>query len=139
MTLRNFLLALCVALFAGSASIFEKISLREAHPLTIFTIRSLFMTFCLLLICVFFQGIRPLFEVSAKTLLYTLIPAVLATAFVLIYFTVLKQDMVSRVVPITSMSPLFAVLLSVCFLSEPFSWKRMIGVLLIVSGLSLVR
>jgi transporter family protein len=136
---RNFFLSLLIAVFAGSAAIFEKASLRDATPLTIFTLRSLFISVLLLGACLVFGNVKPLFQVSGRTALLIAVPAVLATTFVFLYFTILKDDLASRVFPILAAAPLVTTLLSVMFLNEPFSWKRLVGAVLIVGGVALVK
>ncbi len=136
---RTFLIALLIALLSGTAPIFEKASLKEATPLTVFTIRNLFMTLLLFAITFFYQGLRPLTQVSGKTLLFILIPATLATIFVSLYFILLRNDLASRIVPIISGAPLMTVFLSILFLGEPFSWKRLVGAILVVAGVSLLK
>ena len=139
MELRHFLLSLLIACLAGTAAIFEKVSLKGASPLTVFTIRSFSMTVWLMAAMALSTGLKPLFQVSGKTLLFILIPAVFATIFVGIYFSILKNDLASRVVPIIAGAPLVTYFLSVFILDEPLSWKRLIGVGLIVAGVSLVK
>lgn len=139
MNSRNFILALLIALLGGTAAIFEKASLRDATPTTIFTLRSLYMTLCLIGFCLFSGNMRSLFEISGRTLALILLPASFAIAFLSLYYSVLKQDLASRVIPIISGAPLVTVLLSILFLGEPFSWRRVLGAILIVAGVSLVK
>jgi transporter family protein len=139
MDLKTFLLTISIALLSGSAAIFEKVSLKEATPMTVFTIRSLFIVVLLLFVSFFSQGWRPLMQVSGKTLFFILLPATLATMFVGLYFSILKNDLASRVVPIIAGAPLVTAILSILFLGEPFSWKRVIGAILVVAGVILVK
>lgn len=139
MNTKTFFLSVLISFLMGSAAIFEKASLKGASPLTVFTIRTLFMSLCLVTVATFSQGLRPLTEISGKTLLFILIPAIFATIFVGLYFSILKDDLASRVIPIISSAPLVTVLLSILFLGEPFSWKRLIGAILVVAGVSLVK
>lgn len=139
MDLRSFLLSILIAVFAGAAAIFEKASLRDATPLTIFTLRSLFISLVLIGACVIFGNVKPLFQVSGRTALLIVVPAALATTFVFLYFTILQHDLASRVFPIMAAAPLVTMILSVAFLGEPFSWKRLAGAALIVVGVALVK
>lgn len=123
----------------GSAAIFEKMSLKEASPMTVFTVRSVFMACCLVAVSFFSQGLRPLVQISGKTLFFILVPAVFALVFVSLYFSILKNDLASRVIPIISSAPLVTVLLSLWLLAEPFSWRRLVGALFIVAGVALVK
>lgn len=139
MDVRNFFLSILIAVLAGSAAIFEKASLRDASPLTVFTLRSFFISFLLILACVVFGNVKPLFHVSGRTALLIAVPALLATTFVFLYFNILKDDLASRVFPIMAAAPLVTTFLSVLFLGEPFSWKRLAGACLIVAGVVLVK
>lgn len=139
MDIKNFFLSLVIALLMGSAAIFEKVSLKDASPMTVFTIRTVFMAVCLVAVSFFSQGLRPLVQISGRTLLFIIVPATFALIFVSLYFSILKHDLASRVVPIISSAPLVTVLLSIWFLAEPFSWRRFIGALFIVAGVSLVK
>lgn len=139
METKGFLLALLVALLSGTAAIFEKASLRDASPGTVFTLRSLFMTSCLVIYFLFTGQGRTLTEVSGRTLFLILMPGAMALVFLTIYFSILKQDLASRVIPIIGAAPLVTVILSLLFLGEPFSWKRILGALLIVGGVALVK
>ena len=139
MDIKTFFLSLVIALLMGTAAIFEKASLKEASPMTVFTIRTLFMSCCLVAMSTFSQGLRPLVQISGQTLLFILVPAVFATIFVSLYFSILQHDLASRALPLISSAPVVTVLLSIFFLGEPFSWRRFIGALLIVVGVSLVK
>jgi len=107
---KNFLLALLIALLSGTAAIFEKASLRDASPTTVFTLRSLYMTLCMIGLVLMTGGVRSLWEVSGRTLGLIILPATMALAFLLLYYSVLKQDLASRVIPIISGAPLVTVL-----------------------------
>jgi len=67
------------------------------------------------------------------------LPAVMARGSLLLYFTALKSDIVSRVFPLTELGPLVAVLLAALFLNEPLSLQRLLGTNLIVAGIFLIR
>ena len=56
----------------------------------------------------------------------------------IIYFKALKLTQASRVVPITSIYPLFTVILSALILGEKVSLRIAIGAILIVIGVMLV-
>ena len=139
MDLKSFLFSLLITALAGGAAIFEKASLQGATPLVVFTLRSLIMTTCLLAACFLTNSFKVMTQVSGRTFLLILIPALFATTFVWMYFSILKNDLASRVFPIMAAAPLVTVILSVIFLGEPFSWKRLIGVILVVVGVSLVK
>jgi uncharacterized membrane protein len=57
----------------------------------------------------------------------------------LLYFTALRGDWVSRVYPLTELGPIIAFVLAVLLLGEPPSPLRLVGILLIIAGIVLVR
>ncbi|OGP13193.1 MAG: hypothetical protein A3I75_04780 [Deltaproteobacteria bacterium RIFCSPLOWO2_02_FULL_50_16] len=132
-------LALIAAALMGLASLFEKLSLKEATPLTALTLRIVMMGVILLGFSFVTQAFREWTQLSAKTYLWIFIPAVLAIFFVLSYFSALQEGLISRVVPIVATAPLFALLFSVLLLNEPLSWKRVVGVALVVVGIIFVK
>jgi len=56
-----------------------------------------------------------------------------------LFFQALKLGEASRVVPISGTYPLIAAILSVAFLGEPVTAKKAVAVLLIVSGVALLK
>lgn len=139
MDTRAFLLSIVIAILIGASPILEKLSLRGTTPVTVLTLRTLIMSALLFLYCVLTGQVRALIEVSPKTWGFIAVPAVFALTWILMYFSVLQNGLVSRVVPIISAGPLIATLISVVFLGEPFSLRRLLGALLIVIGVVLVK
>lgn len=137
--MKYYLLALLISLLMGTAAIFEKLSLREASPLNVFVLRSIIMTVVLIVISAFTTQYREYVHYHWTTYLWIVIPAFLATTFLFIYFTALKGDLASRIVPVVASAPLFTMFCAVLFLGEPMSLKRLGGILLIVGGVLLVK
>lgn len=137
--MKYFFLALLVPALMGGAAIFEKLSLKEASPLGVFTLRSLFMTAILVAASLATANYREYPRYPQATYLWILIPALLATVFVFIYFMALRGDLASRVVPVVATAPLFTLLYAVLWLGEPMSLKRLAGALLIAGGVWLVK
>ncbi len=78
-------------------------------------------------------------KLTFKNVVYLLIAGVIASGIAMvIYFQALKVSQASRVVPITSVYPLFTVIFSALILGENVSPKVVVGAVLIVVGLSLV-
>ena len=57
----------------------------------------------------------------------------------LAYYYALKYGEASKVVPVASSFPLFALILAVILLGERPSWDKVLGVVLIVGGVLLLR
>lgn len=78
-------------------------------------------------------------KLTFKNVTYLLIAGVIASGLaMIIYFQALKISQASKVVPITSIYPLFTVIFSALILGENVSPKVVVGALLIVVGLALV-
>ena len=139
MELKTFLLALLVVVLMGSSVVIEKASLKGGSPLIIFTLRSCFMTLALLAVVFITGRYREMAHISFTTHSLVVTAALMGMVFLVLYYTILKQDLASRVFPILSIAPVVTLLCSVLFLGEPFTWRRLIGILLAVLGVALIR
>ncbi|WP_457550341.1 EamA family transporter [Archaeoglobus sp.] len=78
-------------------------------------------------------------KLTIKSITFLLIAGIIASGVAMIvYFQALKLSQASRIVPITSIYPLFTVIFSALLLGENVSPKVVIGAVLIVVGLSLI-
>ncbi len=78
-------------------------------------------------------------KLTLKNVTYLIIAGIIASGVAMIvYFQALKLSQASRVVPITSIYPLFTVIFSALLLGENINPKVVVGAVLIVIGLSLV-
>jgi len=135
----NILLPLLASVLSGTSAIFEKVSVVTLSGITVLTLRYLLMA-PVLLAALFFTGAhRELRSIDARTMGAIALPAVMALGSLLLYFTALKSDIVSRVFPLTELGPLVAFLLAAVFLNEPLSLQRLLGTILIVAGIFLIR
>lgn len=133
-------LALLVASIWGITPIFEKLSLIKASPLTVITLRFIFTTTCIIVISLATGRYREIASIDGRTLLWILLAGLLGGVVgLLIYFSVLKQDLTSRIVPIAATFPLFTALYAFMFLHEAISIQRLVGIVLIVIGLIFVN
>ena len=82
---------------------------------------------------------RELRTIDARTFGAIALPAAMALGSLLLYFTALKGDLVSRVFPLTELGPLVAFVLVVLFLGEPLSAQRLLGTVLVITGVLLIR
>lgn len=133
-------LALLVASIWGITPIFEKLSLVKASPLTVITLRFIFTTTCVIAASLATGRYREIASVDGRTLLWIFLAGLLGGVVgLLIYFSVLKQDLTSRIVPIAATFPLFTALYAFIFLHETISTQRLLGIVLIVIGLIFVN
>ena len=133
-------LALLVASIWGITPIFEKLSLERASPLTVITLRFMFTATCFGVYSAVTGGYKDFGSVDGKTLLYIILAAVFGGIIgLLVFFTALKQDFTTKIVPIAATFPLFTALYAYMFLNEHISSQRLVGIIFIVIGLILVN
>ena len=85
-------------------------------------------------------GYKDFGSVDGKTLLYIILAAVFGGIIgLLVFFTALKQDFTTKIVPIAATFPLFTALYAFMFLNEHISSQRLVGIIFIVIGLILVN
>ena len=130
-------MALIAALLWGIAPIFDKLVVSSGvSPYTGNFIRALGAIAFLALAVVFGGGLE---IPSAKSVTLLLVAGALGGGLAMIlYFMALRFATASRVVPLTSIYPLFTVLFSATLLGEKLSPKVVIGTVLIVVGVALV-
>ncbi len=131
------LLALIAALLWGIAPIFDKIVVSSgASPYTANLVRALGAIAFLALAVVIRGGLEVL---SFRNVMLLLIAGAIGGGLAMIlYFTALRFATASRVVPLTSIYPLFTVLFSAVVLGERLSLRVVVGTALIVIGVALV-
>ena len=137
--MRVLLLPLLASALSGVSAIFEKVSVVTLSPLTVLTLRYGLMLPVLLAALWATGGHRELRTLDARTFGAVALPALMALGSLTLYFTALKGDLVSRVFPLTELGPVVAFVLAALFLSEPWSWQRLAGTLLVIAGVVLVR
>ncbi len=136
--MRILLLPLLASALSGVSAIFEKLSLVNLSGLTVLTLRYTLMLPVLWVALVASGRHRERGTLDARTFAYILVPAAMALGSLLLYFTALRGDWVSRVYPLTELGPVIAFVLAVALLGEPPSPTRLLGTLLVVAGIVLV-
>ena len=137
--MRLMVLPLLASVLSGVSAIFEKVSVVNLSGLTVLTLRYLLMAPVLLAALYLTGSHRELRTIDARTFGSIALPAAMALGSLLLYFTALKSDLVSRVFPLTELGPLVAFLLAALFLGEPLSPQRLLGTLLVIAGIFLIR
>jgi transporter family protein len=134
------LLLIVTALLWGTTPIIEKIGLAKIDPLIGVTIRSTIVTAGLFILTFLLGKGKSLMEVDGKGFLIFGASGMMAGLLGMwTYYTVLKAEPTSKIVPIAACYPLVTVLLGALILKEGVSISRMIGTVLIVSGIWLVK
>ncbi len=138
--MKTALLALLVASIWGITPIFEKLSLIKASPFTVLTIRFVFTAMCVAVASIVTGKYRELSSVDGKTFLWIILAGFLGGIVGLfLYFVALKQDLTTKIAPITATFPLFTAIYAYIFLHEPITLLRLIGIVLIVLGLMFIN
>ncbi len=132
------ILALIAALLWGIAPLFDRIVASSGvSPYVANLVRATGAIVFLILATIAFG-----FDLSAlnsKNVAYLIVAGALGGGVAMIlYYMALRFSQASRVVPITSIYPLFTVLLSSVILGERVGVKVLIGTVLIVLGVTLV-
>jgi bacterial/archaeal transporter family protein len=133
-------LLIITAILWGTTPILEKIGLGKTDPLIGVTIRSVAVTFALLIYLFFAGKIRQIFHTDLKTLAIFSVTGLIAGLFGMItYFAALKKGATSQIVPIAATYPLVTAVLSILVLGEAVTPIRLAGTVLIILGIWFVQ
>jgi transporter family protein len=134
------LLLIVTTLLWGATPIIEKVGLRKVDPLIGVTIRSAIVTAGLFILTFLLGKGKSLMEVDGKSLLLFGASGMMAGLLGMwTYYTALKMEATSRIVPIAASYPLVTALLSVLILREGVTLPRIFGTALIVIGIWFVK
>lgn len=136
-----FFFALLSALLWGVGAVIEKVAMRGGDPMVGVFIRSCIAMAAGTLFFALgptgwrgFAGTAPL-----SVLLFCLTGVTSMVVGQAFFFKALKLDHASRIVPISGTYPLIAAILSIVLLGEPFTAKKFLAVILIVTGIALLK
>jgi bacterial/archaeal transporter family protein len=133
-------LLVATAVLWGATPIIEKIGLARVDPLIGVTVRSTIVTAGLLILTLLMGKGRDLLAVEGSTLVIFGASGMMAGLLAMwTYYTALKMEATSKIVPIAACYPLVTVLLGVLILREGVTLSRVIGTALIVSGIWFVK
>ncbi len=134
------ILLIVTTLLWGATPILEKIGLAKVDPLIGVTLRSAIVTVGLFMLTFLMGKGRALIEVDGKSVLLFGASGLMAGLLGMwTYYMALKMEATSKIVPIAACYPLVTALLSVLVLKEGVTLHRVIGTVLIVSGIWLVK
>lgn len=125
--------ALLSALFAGVTAVLAKLGVQNIDSNLATAIRTTVILVLAWTIALF-RSEQTIGEVSYRTLGFLALSGIATGASWLCYFRALQLGPVTKVVPIDKLSIVFAMILAIFFLSEPFAWRQGIGAILIVAG-----
>ncbi len=128
------LLALLSAVFAALTSILAKVGIDGVNSNLATAIRTVvvvFMAWGMVFITSAQGGIA---DISSKSWLFLILSGLATGASWLCYYKALQLGEASKVVPIDKLSVVFTLILAFVFLHEQFTWKSIVGALLITAG-----
>ena len=126
--------AILSAVFAALTSILAKVGIEgvNSHLATaIRTVVILAMSWGMVFVT---QSQNGLGDISRKSWLFLILSGVATGISWLCYYRALQMGEVSKVVPIDKLSVVFTLVLAFVFLRETFTWKTLIGTLLLTAG-----
>ena len=134
------LYALLSSIFAAGVAIVGKIGLKNLDSTLATTIRSVIMALFLLVVSFSLGKFRNFnfSNLSNRDWLLIICAGIFGALSWLFYFFALKNGPATPVVAIDRLSLVFVFIMALLFLGESFSFKALIGVLLMVSGAILI-
>lgn len=138
---RPFLYAALASLIWGFAPAFEKVGLNgKIDPYLGVVIRTIPIAVISVLGLGFMGRITEITSVDVKSAVFVAAGGLIAGLIgQLAFYSALKGGEASIVVPVAATYPLVALLVSVIFLGEAFTWQKMIGISLVVGGVILLK
>jgi transporter family protein len=129
---------LATILFWGITPIIEKAGLRNVDPLAGLFVRTISALVGIFLIVIIFYP-QSLKELSLREVSILSLSGITGGFLgMYFYFQLLKHHQASHVVPLTSTYPLITTLFAIIILREPITFQKIIGTLLIMSGIYLL-
>ena len=138
--MKAFLFALLTALIWGTVPILEKIGLRDVKPYIGLFFRSFGVIIGIVLFYIIFRPYQDIARTDIKTIVFLALGGFLASIVgQLTFYNALKFGDVSKVVPISAIYPLVSFALALFLLGEQFTPLKLVGVVLVLIGISFLR
>lgn len=136
----SFWWAICAALVWGGVPVLEKIGVSRMAPLVALFYRCVGVLIGLVLLGLFMVKPQEIRSVNVKAALIMVCSGFLASFIAQIFFYQgLKYGEVSRVVPVSGSYPLISFMLGIIVFGEVLNIPKVAGILLIMSGVWLLR
>lgn len=128
------LFAILSAVFAAATAVLAKIGIDGVNSnlaTAIRTIVVLLMAWCIVFVTHAQTGLG---SIPARSWLFLILSGLATGASWLCYFYAIKNGDVSKVVPIDKCSLVLTVIFAAIFLGEAFTWKTLLGCMLLLAG-----
>ena len=129
-----FILALLSAVFAALTSILAKIGIDGVNSNLATAIRTVVVVFMAWGMVFLTNAQKGLSEISTKSWVFLVLSGLATGASWLCYYKALQLGDASKVVPIDKLSVVITLVLAFIFLHEAFTWKSLVGCILIGIG-----
>lgn len=128
------LLAVLSAVFAAATAILAKIGIEGVDSNLATAIRTVVVLLMAWMVVFITHGQTRLSSISPRSWLFLILSGLATGASWLCYFYAIKHGDVSKVVPIDKCSLVLTIIFAALFLGEAFTWKTLIGSLLLLGG-----
>lgn len=128
------LFAILSALFAALTSILSKIGIDGVESNLATAIRTIVVLVMAWIMVFVTNQQNGLYEISKKSWLFLILSGVATGLSWLCYYKALQTGQASKVVPIDKMSVVITLVLAFVILHEQFTWKSIVGCILITAG-----
>ena len=122
------------AVFAALTSILAKIGIEGVNSNLATAIRTCVVVLMSWVMVFITHAQSGLPEISRRSWLFLILSGLATGASWLCYYKALQMGQASKVVPVDKMSVVLTLILAFVFLHEQFTWKSIIGCILITTG-----
>lgn len=128
------LCAILSAVFAAAVSILAKVGIEDVNSTLATALRTVVVLIMAWGMVVITNAQAGLPHISGRSWLFLILSGLATGASWLCYFYALKHGEASKVVPIDKCSIVLTILFAVLFLGESFTWKTLVGMILLLAG-----
>lgn len=129
-----FIFAILSAVFAALTSILAKVGIDGVNSNLATAVRTIVVVLMAWVMVFITNAQSGLFEISKKSWIFLILSGLATGASWLCYYKALQIGEASKVVPIDKLSVVITLILAFVFLHESFTFKSLIGCVLITAG-----
>ncbi len=123
----------------GISPVFDKMALKTIEPVLAVAIRMMIAGSIMFLYILFFEKIKIIKKISVKYIILFVISSSFSLLGFVFYFKALSGGYASKIVPAVATYPLLTAVIAFVFMKESFSVKKLAGIVLIISGVILLK
>ena len=129
-----FIFAILSAVFAALTSILAKVGIDGVNSNLATAVRTIVVVLMAWVMVFIMNAQSGLFEISKKSWIFLILSGLATGASWLCYYKALQIGEASKVVPVDKLSVVITLILAFVFLHESFTFKSLIGCVLITAG-----